>query len=128
MIYRMYGDTVQLLRYKVTYETTEQVPDENGELSEQTVTQVEYCISDEHLDRFVERIGDTPHTVETVDQTGNKWIDGREFKDASLVPKAIEMGEIAYTQFVNSNNAELQTSLYITDLDYRMLLLEWGSL
>jgi hypothetical protein len=128
MVYRMYGETVQLFKYKITYETKETVPGEDGGLTEQTVTQTMYCVSDEHRDEFIQYLccGNKPHIVEAVDQTGNEWIDGMEFKDADQVPGALEMGEIAYRQYVNDNNINLQFSKYLTDLDFRLLLLEWG--
>ena len=47
MTYRMYGSTVQLLRYKISWETGKE----------------EYCISDEHRDEAIRKLGDTPHTV-----------------------------------------------------------------
>jgi hypothetical protein len=120
MTYRMYGDTVQLLRWRVAWE--EATPGFGGE----TVMREEWCVSDGHRDEVVQRLGDTPHTVEAVDQVGNGWIDGMEFKDASQVPVALEMGEAAWREFVNASDRELQTAIYLTDLDYRLLLLEWG--
>lgn len=114
MTYRMYGDTVQLLRWRVAWEG------EGGESRE------EWCMSDGHRDEIVALLGDTPLTVESIDQTGNEWIDGMEFKDASKVPEALEMGGAAWREHVNANDRELQTAVYLTDLDYRLLLLEWG--
>jgi len=112
MIYRMHGDTVQLLRYKIT-----QADDEKTDY---------WCASEEERDEIIGHLSCRPHTVEAVDQAGNEWIGGMEFKDASQVPKALEMGEDAWRERVNANDSELQMMLYLTDLDFRVLLLEWG--
>jgi hypothetical protein len=113
MGYRMYGDTVQLLRYKIVWEDGEESCEE-------------WCISDDHRDEVVQRLGETPHTVETIEQAGNEWIDGMEFKDASLVPKALEMGETAWRERVNASDSELQMMLYLVSMDFRIILLELG--
>jgi len=42
------------------------------------------------------------------------------------VPEALTMGEAAWRDWVNARDRELQTAIYLTDLDYRLLLLEWG--
>ena len=70
--------------------------------------------------------GSSLDTVEAIDQAGNEWIYGMEFADASLVPQAIEMGETAYRQYAIDGDASLQVFKYLTDLDFRLLLLEWG--
>jgi hypothetical protein len=109
----MYGDIVQLLRYKITQTDT---------------AVVDYCASIEERDALIQRLGGKPHTVEAIDQTGNEWIDGMEFTDAAKVLEALEMGETAYRQSVNDSDAGLQIYKYLTDLDFRLLLLEWGVL
>jgi hypothetical protein len=126
MEYRMYGDTVQLLRYIITWEKTRQGFDENGEPCDETAAEIEYCVSDEHRDEVLQHLDGKPCTVEAIDQTGNEWLDGMEFKDASKVPEALAVGEPAYRQFVNDSDANLQFAKYLTDLDFRLLLLEWG--
>jgi hypothetical protein len=77
-LYRIYGDIVQLLRYKITQTDT---------------AVIDYCASDEERDAIIERLGGKPHTVEAIDQTGNEWIDGMEFTDAAKVPEVLEGGE-----------------------------------
>jgi len=109
MIYRMYGDFVQLLRYKITQAETEYL-----------------CASAEERDAIIARLGDKPHIADTINQTGNEWIDGMEFKDASQVPEALAMGEATWVENKNANDKELQMAIYLTDLDYRLLILEWG--
>jgi len=108
-LYRMYGDIVQLFRYKIAWEGAE-----------------EYYASNEERDEVVARLGDTSHTVEAIEQVGNEWIDGMEFKDASLVPEALAMGEAAWQERKNASDRELQIMRYLTDLDFRLLILEWG--
>jgi hypothetical protein len=109
----MYGDTVQLLQYKITQTDT---------------LGVDYCASTAERDAIVQRLGGKPHSVEVIDQTGNEWIDGMAFADASKVPEALAIGESAYRQSVNDSDANLQIYKYLTDLDFRLLLLEWGVL
>jgi hypothetical protein len=123
----MYGNTVQLLRYKITWETSETIWD-GAEVQEKTITQEEYCISDDHRDEIIQKLVNTLHTVETIDQTSNEWIDGLEFPDVSKVPEALDMGEEVWKRHVNDNNMNLQVFKYLTDLDFRLLLLEWGIL
>jgi hypothetical protein len=127
MKYRMCGDTVELLRYIVTYE--DKVKDWNKEekkIIEKTVKYTEYCISDQHRDEFIESLKEKPYTVETIDQNGNEWMDGMTFMDPSKVEIAIQLGEDKYKQYIYDTNENLQFSKYLTDLDYRLLLLEWG--
>jgi len=113
-IYRMYGDIAQLLRYKIAWKDTEGCEQE------------EYCISEEHRDEVIQRLGDATHTVEAIDQSGNGWIDGMAFPDASQVPDALAMGEAAWRQAVNGSDINLQFCKYLTDLDFRLLSLELG--
>jgi len=111
MLYRMHGDIVQLLRYRIA----------------QAEPPAEYwCASEEERDEIVRRLGGRPHAVEAIGQAGCEWIDGMEFEDASKVPEALAMGEAAWRDCANANDRELQTAIYLTDLDYRVLLLEWG--
>jgi len=124
MKYRMYGDTVQLLRYKVAWEgTAHGAGEDGGPVAE---AREEWCVSEDHLDEVLRKLGDTPRTVEAIDQTGSEWLDGMEFRDASQVPEALAMGEAAWRERANANDKELQTAIYLTDLDYRLLILEWG--
>jgi len=126
MIYMMYGNTVKLLRYKVMWEETMPGFDKDGKPLENTVAQEEWCISEEHRDEIIQKLGDTPYTVETIGQIGNEWINGMEFVDASQVPEALAMGEAAWWRSLNDNDTNLQFFKYLTDLDFRVLLLEWG--
>jgi len=64
----MYGDAVQLLRYKITQADT---------------SAEHWCASEEERDETIRMLGDRPHTVEAIDQTDNEWIDGMEFKNAA---------------------------------------------
>jgi len=110
----MYGDTVQLLRYKITQK------DSDPQIEE-------YCVFGEEKDAIVQRLGGAKNcAVETIDQIGNEWIDGIEFKDASKVPEALGVGEEAYRQFVNANDSELQMMMYLVVMDFRLILLELG--
>jgi len=81
MIYRMYGDTVQLLRYKVTQKNSDPPIEE-------------FCVTEEERDAIAQRLGgDENCDIEAIDQSGNEWIDGMEFRDASKVPEALALGE-----------------------------------
>jgi hypothetical protein len=114
MKYRMCGDIVQLLRYKVTQKNSDPAINE-------------YCVYAEERDAIVQRFGGAKNcVVKEIDQTGNEWLDGMEFRDASQVPEALEMGEAAWRARVNANDGELQMMMYLADLDYRLILLELG--
>jgi len=54
------------------------------------------------------------------------WIEKYEFSDSDKAYQALMMGEEAYLQKLYNENMPLQTAEYLTNLDYRLLLIEWG--
>ena len=127
----MQGNTALLWRHIVEYEekTILPNPDNFSELMEGIEQRTEIANSVEHLDaiiRMLEKRGITEYEITAVSQEGNEWIDGREFPDMAHLLKAHEMGEEAYINHMRENDLELQTALYLVELDFRLLLLEWG--
>ena len=79
MIFRMQGNKVELIKYRVTHS--------DG---------VEQCINDEELQRVQALYPDG--TVETLDQTEYEWINGKTFNSLDKVYECIELGFVPKTE------------------------------
>ncbi|MCL2107824.1 MAG: hypothetical protein FWH20_00570 [Oscillospiraceae bacterium] len=130
-LYRMQGDVLQLHRYKLTY-TENEISFASGKKPvEKAVQKHEYLISDEHRDEFIQLLenrGISEYEIESLEQyqLDNEWLNGKTFEDITQVAVAFEMGEAAFLLHLQENDTELQTALYLTELDFRLILLEWG--
>ena len=86
---RMYGTTVQLHRYQITYDT------DRGEVTE-------YAVTEEEANAIASRTGGSVSPMET---SGNEWIDGLEFETRDEAIRLLEAGEEAYKAAVQKREA-----------------------
>lgn len=100
MLYRFYGDTLQLVKYELT--VTNQIEYPDGITVE--ITEKHLAVTDDERDELLQRYPTA--TVTTVDNTGYEWLDGMQFTQEQLtdgeLERAVEMGENAYNEMKNA--------------------------
>ena len=98
-MFRMYGRTVQVLKYQITYTENEE-------------EQIDYAASEEEANEIAQRTGGT---VTALDMSDDAWMDGIEVADVpDTYGEAMEIyhaGESAYRESV----AQID-NLKITDM------------
>ena len=92
----MYGNKVEIYRYKVEFSAPVTASDENGEVCVSEVPTAEYAVSEAHKYDIIAALGEREYAVTEIDQTGNEWIDGMEFGSCDLAKEALELGEEEY--------------------------------
>lgn len=111
MIYRMYGDTVQLIKYIIKLFDNE----EEVEL---------HVISDKEKNAILNTHPGA--VIEEVDNDGYEWLNGMSFSQEQLLngelERAVELGESGYKEYLMAIDPDAQ----LVELDYRLSLLELG--
>jgi hypothetical protein len=97
----MLGNTVELIRYVVTYDE-----------------ETENCISEEHKDEVEERLTEqgVEFTTEEIDQTSNEWFDGLEFNSYDEALEVFNTGDDAYNEGLTEQ--ETDAAQLRADVDY----------
>lgn len=106
MVFRMLGNKVELIRYKITWQKNRQEITEN-------------CISEEHKNEVAQMLAEKEieFTVQAINQTNNEWLDGLEFSSYDEALEAFNKGEEAYNQ--ERQRQELMNNLRLrADIDY----------
>jgi hypothetical protein len=86
-MFRLLGKKVELIRYIVTWQ-------EDGQEIQES------CVSEEHKNEVEQRLTkqNIEFTTETVDQTGNEWLEGMEFGSYDEALEVFNAGQQAYEQ------------------------------
>lgn len=103
--FRMYGETVEIYRYKVDY--TEQIDPEGGP---EAVT--EYSPYQDEAQVIADRHSGT---VTALDTSGYEWMDGLELGTYDDAMAAYDLGETAYNEKIQQEQA-MSLEAQITDL------------
>ena len=110
-MFRMLGNTVQLIRFTVTY------TDGDDQM-------VEHCVTAEHRDELEQILTEREidFTTNAIDQTGNEWFDGLKFNSYDEALEVFNKGEQAYLQAKTVQ--ELVDNLRLrSDIDYIAIML-----
>lgn len=116
---RLYGNTVELIRYKVTY---------NEQIGEQGYQRQENYISEGHKQEMEAILTERniPFTTEAVMQPENEWLNGMVFESYDKALEVMQMGQVEWKKYNFENSPELYNSAMMLDLDYRVGLIEMG--
>lgn len=99
MLYRFYGDTLQLVKYKINIERSR---------DDETTIETLVAVTDDERDGLLQLYPTA--TVITIDNTGYEWLDGMTFTQEELangeLEQAVEMGEIAYNEMKNTQSQD----------------------
>ena len=94
-MFRMYGRTVEILRYQISYKET--VLNEQGE--EVQEDRVDYAVTEEEANAIAERMSGEVSSMELGDDA---WMDGLEVADVpdtyGEAMRIYELGEAAYRE------------------------------
>jgi hypothetical protein len=93
----MYGNIVEIYRYKIDYEDIETEYQED-EIKENKVMKTEYCINEEHKNEMLEILKDKSPILTKLDISNTEWIDGLEFDSYDIAKETLEQGEKAYKE------------------------------
>jgi hypothetical protein len=110
-MFRMSGEKVELIRYKITWQ-------EDGQEMQ------EDCISEGHKNEVEQKLTtkNIDFTTEAIDQTDNEWFDGLEFDSYDKALEVFNKGEQAYLQVKTVQ--ELADNLRLrSDIDYLAIML-----
>lgn len=127
-MFRMYGRIVQVLRYQST--GTEQRPNEDGELVEETVT---------HYAPTQEEAAALGENVQPLPLEADEWMDGLEVADVpdtmGEAVKIRDMGQAAYLALCRQQEQQTPEALHsasadlmemAVDQEVRLTMLELG--
>lgn len=126
--FRMYGRTIEINRYSVTYqEQPPSLPQLDGEeiLEQESIERIEYVPTQEEANAIAERTGGTVIALEASEY---EWLDGIEVADVpdtfAEAVKIYEMGQAAYQELLNTPTPEEDTMAMMVDHEYRLTILE----
>lgn len=110
-MFRMFGNKIELIRYKVVYIKNDESFYEN-------------CVSDSDKDELVSFLTSKGFhfTVTPVDQSLNEWFNGLEFDNYDDALSVFEKGEASYNESIFLKTA-LDNAQLRADLDYITLIL-----
>lgn len=115
--FRMYGETVEIYRYKADY--TEQT-DAEGEPEAVTY----YTPYEDDAQYVAEKHGGT---VTALDTSAYAWIDGLAFPSHDEARAAYDLGEQGYMEKKQAESTPQEdTDAMLVDHEYRLILLELG--
>lgn len=113
-MFRMYGRTVQVLKYKVSYTKNEE---------EQTY----YAATEEEAQEIADRVSGT---VSPLLDSDDSWMDGIEVADVpdtySEAMRIYNIGQVEYERLIKEPTIEEDTMSMFIDHEYRILMLELG--